>query len=364
MSDALLRHAEALVAAAQSGDEQTFAPLVRGFRRVAEAAPPEECSKANDLLVAGIDRADLERGGMLAVAAGMLVERGADGEALAARVVNVVPALLDAGAIIAELLRAAAVPMDDPDAQAPPDAVVVGDGAVHRASLRALEKERPSAWRAWIALEPWCAAAVAALPCVEHERLQAKRHWRLERFSFGHPSMMDLRALCAALDESVVVLEPATRRGFRLRVGGITSTAQLAVLLSAALAPALDVKPPHRRIVAAFDGSGPAVLDAKETRIFAVWPWCAVTPAAELASPIPDLVRWLVSEGRASGYPFLGTTRVLVLGERAKTLIVPTHRDFPRLGASARVEEELGAGEVKALLERCGRESGEALRGV
>jgi hypothetical protein len=150
----------------------------------------------------------------------------------------------------------------------------------------------------------------------------------------GDPFYLSLLDLIDELP--LLVLQPATRQGWRVIVDGVVDNFQLEVLLVDALATAgLQGHRPDPRVVDVFAGRGPQRLEAH-------------------AEPQWDLVNWdgsaIAAEGRPADIRVLEGTSIVRLEPLAHARSFNVARLFGNLSARVRVVEPLPLLEVASWL--------------
>ncbi len=171
----------------------------------------------------------------------------------------------------------------------------------------------------------------------------------------------DLRDLLAVPDdESILVLHPQSRTGFRLATRGAVDVGQFHVLMCAAIAadsssgfpagPAI----PHR-FVAACRNIGPAapagvpmVLEAR----FQFYKLEAVRTDGSLPAGFAGCDNWLWPASPLAAIPRCEGERVLMLGPPVSRTSWEVRARFPKLAAEVSVVEELGPFRVAEELSR------------
>jgi hypothetical protein len=173
----------------------------------------------------------------------------------------------------------------------------------------------------------------------------------------GQPEGRLAQLLQVPDDEVFVVLYPEARRGYRVRISGISNNFQLHTLLADALIgdPAQGWLPGNRpdpRVVDAardgpYDESTPTAVGS-----FHLMDWTALRPDGTVTASPNDHVIW--HEGTPADIPRFGDTRVVVLGPPLFERTWRAPRDYPELAGELEVVENLPKTAVDAWLRRLG----------
>lgn len=193
-----------------------------------------------------------------------------------------------------------------------------------------------------------------ALRATARQRPQLLAQARSADLSFNEFSHFEI--LLRVLDDApLVVLHPRQRRGYRLRMSGVTDLSQLDTLLAARLIgdPAagwLTGTPPSPE-VAASAGSGPVREDLKGNAAFNLWAWGGLKPDGQLpAYQNPEYgLPWGVLPVQL---PAFDGVPVLLLGARMPAVEWPATRRHGYLDGELTVEAVLTEAEVNDWLAR------------
>ena len=158
-------------------------------------------------------------------------------------------------------------------------------------------------------------------------------------------------------DEPLLVLHPGTRRGYRVRCGGIADNFQLHTLLAGALIGAPDQgwlpgeRPDPRVLAAARDQ--PVAPDARIAQgSFNLWAWRGWRPDGTFPEVPQGTEFWIWNEGMPADIPLFDGVRVVLLGPQPYPRSWNADRCFEGLHAYLNVEETLDAGAVQRWLDR------------
>jgi hypothetical protein len=237
-----------------------------------------------------------------AVLVGALVEWNADAAACAPPILSGLRESLERAVEFSRLWRERYGDEEDPPSPA---------GMPSGQMQNALGHEYATVWHApyfgWLTVRRWESAAVAVLADPRVRRTLANRRELVEWTERLEPVYGDLRCVQRALllldDEPLLVLVRASRRGFRMRMSGITCNYQLQTLMAGVLiggghvpgeapgAEAIAMSRDARVDVENLD----ALPDALECFNFAEpsgrWIWSATTPSR---IPVVDGIRQVV----------------------------------------------------------------------
>ena len=165
------------------------------------------------------------------------------------------------------------------------------------------------------------------------------------------PPAKDLADLLAVPDdETVVVLHPATRTGFRLHVQGVVDLHQFQLLMLDATAGGWgdgEEMVPARAVAACRDTNPvlPAAPVVAQSR-FRFFAPAALRADGTLPEGFAGCGHWLWGAQPLAAVPRVGGERVILLGEPAFPETWEVERRFPALPAVARLVETLDAAQV------------------
>ncbi|HJZ57352.1 MAG TPA: hypothetical protein VKE74_20455 [Gemmataceae bacterium] len=170
------------------------------------------------------------------------------------------------------------------------------------------------------------------------------------------PAAKDLAELLAIPDdETVLVLHPQTRTGFRLFVRGVADVAQFHLLMLDAageLLPGSPLPSRFRTACAEADPVIPAGVPMTAEARFQLFQPSAVQPDGSIPTGFRGCEHWLWGSQPLAALPRVDGERVVLLGEPAFRQTWEVERRFPAMRAEVRLLEVLGAFQVA---ERLGR---------
>jgi hypothetical protein len=165
-----------------------------------------------------------------------------------------------------------------------------GDTPLGDAFLQEILRDDPDGAFALGNLEPMLSLVIWFLSRSKQarERVRASHTAELARRRIGAVHKLGdwLGKLLATLeDERLIVIEPAAKRGFELRISGVADNVQLQVLLANALAEPLHVAKPEPKVLTVFDGSGPQKeADLQAHGIWNLYNWTGLRADRSLPS--------------------------------------------------------------------------------
>jgi hypothetical protein len=143
-------------------------------------------------------------------------------------------------------------------------------------------------------------------------------------------------------DEVMLALHPATRTGWRVRLGGVADLAQFHILLA-------DLVPgprPDERVVEAYrDGPIDPEADIATAR-FQMYRADALRPGGTLPKPFRAAELWLWGHESPADVPAVNGERVVLLGDPPYPRAWPAGRRFPMVRGELELLEVLGAAAV------------------
>ncbi|MFI8191890.1 hypothetical protein ACIF8T_24295 [Streptomyces sp. NPDC085946] len=304
---------------------------LRDLYRHFDGAGQHEAAEAGPRLAALLPELPPGPRGVVAVAAGACVERGADAGACAPYVFDgLAGTLAAAGEFCARWAVTGGGEFPEPEPGDPAPDVV--------------DRVGPDAAVGWWTLPQWEMASVALL---NHPRvctsLGGDRRARLlealaaVREASGHDFKCLAYALLVLDDEPLVVLHRPTGTGYALRMSGIGDNFQLHTLLADALV-----------------GGGHVPGRAPSAQEVAV---CRDAPGQVPTTGSFNLVApdgaWVWNEGTPADIPVVDGVRLLVLDPPPYARGWPAGRFFPGMTGDLRLERPLDAREAEHLLARC-----------
>lgn len=217
--------------------------------------------------------------------------------------------------------------------------------------------EKPTEAQGWSALEMICPATSAIL--IRDARM--RRGMRafepfmtaLQAFPIQLSSIENLRKLTQVLDnEELIILHPTLRRGYRVRISGISDNFQLHTLLADALIgdPAkgwlLGERPDPIVVAAAKDGPCPRTREENRDfptarGAFNLWNWQGLQADGSLPTGNDQTHYWIWNEGTPADIASFEGTRVVLLGPQPYTRTWSAGRYFPALAGQLEVLEVL-----------------------
>lgn len=154
-------------------------------------------------------------------------------------------------------------------------------------------------------------------------------------------------------DEPLVVLHPATERGFVVRIAGIADNFQLHLLLHAALAGP-DRIPGERPTAAAIAASSDGEVGRDRPQVSSRWQladWTGLRSDGTVETR--DQKRgWIWNEGMPAEIALFEDRRIVLIGESQWVRGWPAGRCFSGMIGRAVLEETLPGDDVRALLDR------------
>ncbi|HEY3344864.1 MAG TPA: tetratricopeptide repeat protein [Anaerolineaceae bacterium] len=217
----------------------------------------------------------------------------------------------------------------------------------------------PGPTRAWNSLRGYCLGALALLARSPASRRGARGNSELRdkivQLLPDCPELALLEELLSAPDgEEMLVIHPGLKRGYRVRVSGVSSNSQLHTLLAYLLVgdPQGGWLPgvrPNRRIMAAERGTLVPWESLVAQSIFNMVSWRGVLPDGELSE---DPATWILGEGRPSDIPRFEGQWVMLMGPLPYQLTWIAGPKFHGLQAEVILEEIMAQPEVERLLAR------------
>ena len=223
-----------------------------------------------------------------------------------------------------------------------------------------LSERMPAEAMCWLAVEPMCMGAISMLSRSVQGRRAARRQPllldRAQGLAGAHGQAGFLARMLRVLDdEPLLVLHPGTRRGYRVRCGGIADNFQLHTLLAGAHRCSGSGLAAWRAAGPARSGSGrdqPVGADARIAHgSFNLWAWRGWRPDGTFPEVPQGTEFWIWNEGMPADIPLFDGVRVVLLGPQPYPRSWNAGRCFEGLHAYLNVEETLGA-EVQRWLDR------------
>lgn len=327
----------------------------------AKRATPQEKETALQRLSTLVSHIPLLPAAVIAIGCGALIEQGVD-TAIAG------PAILQRTQEALELAPAFVVACQNEAREHPGMGAPEDNEACIEQFGRQMASQMPAEGQAWLALKPLCTAALAVLMRLPAMR-EIVRHdtgfqVALATSSLDGPEVTCVREVLQVLEhEELVVLHPALKRGYRIRIAGIGRNFELHTLLADALIgdPAQGWLPgqrPDPRVVAAAK-DGPFPLPGEDARdfpyafgAFNLWNWHGLQPDGTLPEGQWKQEHWIWNEGKPADIaPFEGT-RVILLGPSPYQRSWNAGRYFPCMTGEVEVLEQLPPAQVEEWLAR------------
>jgi len=235
------------------------------------------------------------------------------------------------------------------------------------ASAVAVAKKKPKEAHAWLSLPSRCLAAVACLTSSPRLRKAERADGTLHKAAYPLEDAVDevgfLSQILRVLDdETLVVIHPESRRGFRVVVNDVASNLELFVLLADAIVGdakkgLVPGKRPDARAVAAL--RSPASTPKKPPTAvvsFNLVAWTGLEADGTLMpADAEHPEHWVWIEGVPADIPPFGDERVVLLQEPVVARVMPVEPAFATLTPELRVTKKLTAGEVDSLLATMGK---------
>ena len=341
-------------------DPATSLPAVReaalGLTAAAQGASERAAEAAALSLAPLLSDGQPDRRAELALALGVLVERGCPPGAVGPSIVAACKeALLLAARFFAVLARRAEAELpDDWEPDEGEEAVELGTFSVPKTLVDAVAGVLPVEAGAFASLERFCLPAIACLTRDATLRAAARADEELLRASAPlareAAHLLD-RLLRAAADEAWIVLHPGSRRGWRVRMREVPDNFTLHTLLAAVLPPDLVAAAPSSALVAHLRGEAPLERDARGRGSFALYTSKAIGPGGRLRAEVP-LEDWVWNEGIPADVPRLDGVPVLVVGPATIERSWNAARTFAALASDVVLEAPLATEELTGWLER------------
>lgn len=301
----------------------------------------------------GTAKAEGRAAQVLFLALGALVEAGAPPELAWPSVAKGLPKMLAQATRFAELCIDEA---DDP----------IAHSAVEQMGRRVAMKH-PKEAAAWAGLPSRCLAAIACLTRSSKLRRAEQKSGELIEAVYALeeaiPEVTFLSQVMKVLDdEKLLVLHPASKRGFRAVIRDICSNVELFVLFTDKMVGDpkkgfIPGKSPDPRAVAVLQR--PDEAQKKQPRItttFEMASYLAVEPDGSLAPDFEDAAEWWVwYEGVPAEIPVFEGHRVIILTDPIMKREHEVQSAFDPLHPAVEITGKVSADEVGALLVRMGK---------
>ncbi|HZR44737.1 MAG TPA: hypothetical protein VFB12_31790 [Ktedonobacteraceae bacterium] len=314
-------------------------------------APREDLDAALQRLEEPVSNLPLLPAALLAVGCGALIEYGGSAAVVA-------PAIFqrtsDALQLAAPFIRACqdAARTRPNETSDPENAELCVEEYGERVSM-----QMPEEAQAWSTLEMLCNAVIASLMHVARLRQFIRTDEAftpaLLAFPVQNSAIECIRKLLQILDnEELIVLHPALRRGYRVRISGLGDNFQLHTLLADALIgdPAQGWLPSERPdpVVVAAAKDGPCPHTVEENRAFPIaqgafnlWNWHGLQTDGTLPTGNTQSRHWIWNEGMPADITTFEGTRVVLLGPQPYARTWSAGRYFPSIPGQLEVLEIL-----------------------
>lgn len=323
------------------------------FHRHLPVANANELNDALSRFLPAVRFAQTVPASCVAISCGAIVEFGGDPAICGPAILQRLPRLLrDATAFIQQALQRAQVQeWEEPDL----------DQLINLHINDIIETNPDLAW-AHISQNSFVMGALAHLSKSKPLRAIARASVELVETSRALDHETDNTSFLSVMlrvldDERLIVLHPAERKGFEVRISGIADNFQLHTLLADAVIgdPTVGLlmgeKPDLEVVAAARDGAIPAGRIVAKGG-FNLWSWPALGADGTLPTARADTAGWIWNEGiPAEIEPFDGL-RVLLLGPASYERTWNAGRLFPRMAGALVLEQILTAEAVRAWLAR------------
>jgi hypothetical protein len=337
-----------------SHEEWASPPAQEAYKRIHELskkASQADKDRGAELLAASLEEWSGEPLGLVALLVGSLVESGASPRLPFAPLASRMKSVTSATLVMARAI-ARGLPNDGEE----------NDEAFNAAFLAAQARQPEEAELA-LAFSNIALATIALLSRSPENRAVARRDCEHldrarelanERMAPGNAKF--LSKMLHVLDgESLLVLHPASVRGFDVAITGIADNFQLHTLLAAALIPlGLPGKPPAQAIVSCARGEGPQCLTMGSDGVFNLHHWTALGGDGKLpeGQDARTSAHWIWNEGVPADIRLFEGRRIVLLAPPPYERHWNTNRLFDAMPASAAVARTLEAHEVAGWIEK------------
>lgn len=305
---------------------------------------------------------DVQKIGPPAVVCGAIVERGFDSQPLADVVLKRLPEMLQAAAQFYEAWQSE---VENQNLPHPSEADSEDDEEELYEKYYGIAGQMmnvmPEAGHNWEGLQTFWPACIALFSKNSEARRQARAFKPLaDRIATEHEAGHWLSILLDVLhEEPLLVLEPATRSGFRGTMSGIADNFQLQMFLMELLQPqgffAKMLSPSFPDALSQLiRGHGPQQLDAP---VHGRWNMYAYTAfeTGQLPDGMDGTEHWIWNEGSPRDIPVFEGYRVVLLGPQTYPRSWNACRLFPKLDADIAIEQLFAKSEVQDWLQRLPR---------
>jgi hypothetical protein len=344
----------------KGGKDRELGPAVNAVMEAFDENDLKDTKAAFRKLDAGLVKAKGRGAQVLHLALGALVEAGAPPELAWPAVARGLPAILEGATRFAE---ACVDEADQPSV----------DEAVRMCGLL-VAKKKPKDAEAWQALGSRCLAAVACLSRSQKLRKKALASSELAEAAFPLEEAVEevtfLSQVLRMLDDApILVIDPASRRGFRAVIHEVTSNLELFVLLTDQIVgdPAKGLikgKRPSAKAVAALKDPDSAPKTAPEIPVpFNLVAWTGLAEDGSLP-PATDrnTEHWIWLEAVPAQIPVFEGERVILLQPNIMARRVEVEPSFAALAPEVRLKGKLSGAEVDRLLAKMGKAAAKAAK--
>lgn len=310
-------------------------------------APVEELEEHLVILKPALLEADPRRAALVTRVVSRLVERGADASLASDAVLDQLARILDRALAF---WKACVQTVNDVDA-----------GAISAAVLALVAKAHPEEAAAMDALDDFWDGCVKVLSADAAARHQARDLLplvaQLEDVHEG--AHWIARLLQVLVDEPLLIVEPASLKGYVATSSGIADNFQLQTLMAKELVGDpnegwLEGEQPPQRVVRVATGEGPQEVATPSVGQWNLFSYRAIRPDQALPEPADQGGRenWIWGEDTPANIPLFDGRRVILLGPLAAPRTWKSQRTFKLLPAKLEVGEKLPRDEVTRWLER------------
>lgn len=233
------------------------------------------------------------------------------------------------------------------------------------AAFDALREELPAEAQAWDAFEETALALIAHLSRSAKARATARKDAKL-RAAVAElagltcpPNTGFLAELLQVLDdEPLLVLHPASKRGFEVTISGIVDNFQLHTLLADVLVPlGVPGERPPAAVARCMRGEGPQQVSTPSVGAFNLHQWTGLDRRGALRTGQTSAAsaHWLWNEGVPADIQAFEGRRVVLIGPAPYRRSWNTARHFEAMAARVEVTRTLDAKEAQAWLRKLAR---------
>lgn len=357
--DAADRLVETAISSSHGYDD--VAPIAREVLAAADEGDGD-LDAALRVLLEAVRAEDPERAGIAGVVCGALVEKGGEPTIAAEHVVERFMAVSRTASAYVdrcrEYFRTEIVGDDACEICGPED----DEQDIMMPQVRlAVSETMPKGEEAWIALDLLCHPTVSLLCRAPEVRRQFARDVeavnRIGALAAHQSGAYFVWALLSLLDdETLVVLDPQSKKGFEVEIDGVGDNFQLHLLLADALFGGghLDGEGPGEAAARVARGEGPPAVDDYVIGFWNLYNWVGLSPEGELPDGYFDQGTryWIWNEGVPADIQKFEGQRVVLLGPTPYVRQWQPSRLFDNLEARADVARVMASDEVEDWLQR------------